>query len=111
MLCAAEQLAIIAKNPLNEKTRVTSVREYKFCPLIFYVFVQSGQNRHQTDVPQQFVAVPYPGILFGGGGGVQKIQLRKERTGIWGAVAPIVRDFGSCCNLVQEISFHIVKFS
>ena len=32
--------------------------------------------------------VAYPGILFAGGGGVQQIQLRTERTGIWGAVAP-----------------------
>ena len=29
----------------------------------------------------------YPGILFGEGG-VQQIQLRTERTGIWGAIAP-----------------------
>jgi len=31
-------------------------------------------------------SVAYPGILFRGG--VQQIQLRTERTGIWGAVAP-----------------------
>jgi len=29
----------------------------------------------------------YPGILFGAGG-AQQIQLRTERTGIWGAVTP-----------------------
>ena len=29
-------------------------------------------------------AVAYPGIFFGGEGGVQQIQLRTERTGIWG---------------------------
>ena len=44
------------------------------------------------------------------GGGVQQIQLRTERTGIWGR-SPLVRGSGSSCNLVQEISFHIVKFS
>ena len=33
------------------------------------------------------ISVVYPGILFGGGG-VQQIQLRTERTGIWGMVAP-----------------------
>ena len=32
-------------------------------------------------------AVAYPGIFFSGGG-VQQIQLRTERTGIWGAAVP-----------------------
>ena len=43
-------------------------------------------------------------------GGVQQIQLRTERTGTWGC-SPLVRGSGGSCNLVQEISFHIVKFS
>ena len=55
--------------------------------------------------------VAYPGILFGGG--VKQIQLRTEdrENGDLGAVAPIVRGSGGSCNLVQEISFHIVNFS
>ena len=36
---------------------------------------------------------------------------RTERTGIWGGGSPLVRGSGGSCNLVQEISFHIVKFS
>ena len=51
--------------------------------------------------------VAYPGILLVG---IQQIQLRTERTGIWGR-SPLVRGSGGNCNLVQEISFHIVKFS
>ena len=35
---------------------------------------------------------------------------RTERTGIWGR-SPLVRGSGGSCNLVQEISFLIVKFS
>ena len=46
--------------------------------------------------------------FFWGGG--QQIQLRTERTGIWGR-SPLVRGSGGSCNLIQEISFHIVKFS
>ena len=44
---------------------------------------------------------------------VQQIQLRTEdrENGDLGAVAPLVRVSGGRCNLVQEISFHIVKFS
>ena len=51
-----------------------------------------------------------PGILFGGG--VQQIQLRTEdRERGSGGGSPLVRGSGGSCNLVQEISFHMVKFS
>ena len=52
----------------------------------------------------------YAGILFGG---VQKIQLKTEdrEKGDLGAVAPLVTGSGGSYNLVQEISFHIAKFS
>ena len=52
----------------------------------------------------------YPGILFGG---VQQIQLRTEDRDKWdlGGGSPLVRGSEGSCNLVQEISFHIVKFS
>jgi len=45
-------------------------------------------------------------------GGVQQIQLRTEdrENGDLGAVAPLVRGSGGSCNLLQEISFHIVNF-
>ena len=43
-------------------------------------------------------------------GGFQQIQLRTERRRSWG-VSPLVRGSGGSCNLVQEISFHTVKFS
>jgi len=54
--------------------------------------------------------VAYPGIFFGG---VQQIQLRTEdrENGDLGAVSPLVRGSGGSCNLVQEISFHMVTFS
>ena len=59
---------------------------------------------HRQPLPQQWCTQEY----FGGEG-VQQIQLRTERTGIWGG-SPLVRGSGGSCNLVQEISFHIVKF-
>ena len=55
-----------------------------------------------------------PRNFFRGAGGVQQIQLRTEdrQNGDLGAVAPPpVRGSGGSCNLVQEISFIIVKFS
>jgi len=51
--------------------------------------------------------------MFDGGGGVQQIQMRtddRENVDL-GAVATLVRGSGCSCSLVQEISFHIVKFS
>ena len=48
----------------------------------------------------------YPGFL-GGGGKFNKGQ--RERGS--GDGNPLVRDSGGSCNLVQEMSFHIVKVS
>ena len=57
--------------------------------------------------------VAYPGILFGGGGGVSKNSVEdrgnRERGSEGGS--PLVRGCGGSCNLVQEISFRMVKFS
>jgi len=55
-------------------------------------------------------AVTYPGILFGG---VQQIQFEDRENGDLGTVAPypLIKGSGGSCNLVQEISFHIVKVS
>jgi len=51
---------------------------------------------------------------FCSGEGVQQIQFRTEdrENRDLGAVAgsPLVRGSGGSCNLVQEISFHVVKF-
>ena len=55
-----------------------------------------------SGVPRNFVR--------GGGGEVQQIQLRTEDRDLGGG-SPLVRGSGGSCNLVQEISFHIVKFS
>ena len=55
----------------------------------------------------------YPGILFGGGGGdsTNSVEDRGQKERRSGGFSLLVRDSGGSCNLVQEISFHIVKFS
>ena len=57
---------------------------------------------HISGVPRNFVR-----------GGVKQIQLKTEdrENGDLGGASPLVRGSGGSCNLVQEISFHIVKFS
>ena len=51
----------------------------------------------------------YTGILFGGGS-TNSVEDR-EKGGLGGGGSPLVRGYGGSCNLVKEISFHIVKFS
>ena len=62
--------------------------------------------------PKDIVStVAHPGIFFGGGW-FEQIQLRiEDRERGSGGGSPLVRGSGDSCSLVQEISFHIVKFS
>jgi len=57
------------------------------------------------------VSVAYPRILFGGGSSTNSVEVRAEdRERGSGGGSPLVRGSGGSCNLVQEISLHIVKF-
>jgi len=49
--------------------------------------------------------------FFFRGGGDSTNSVEDRENGDLGAVAPLVRGSGGSCNLVQEISFHIVTFS
>ena len=44
-------------------------------------------------------------------GGSNSVEDRGQRARGCGGGSPLVRDSGGSCNLIQEISFHIVKFS
>ena len=57
------------------------------------------------------VPVAYPEIFFGGGGSTISVEDRGQRGRGCGGGSPLVRGSGGSCNLVQEISFHIVTFS
>ena len=58
-----------------------------------------------------FNSVAYPGILFwGGGNSTNSVEDRGQRERGPGGGSPLVSGSGSSCNLVQGISFHIVKF-
>ena len=61
----------------------------------------------------QLQAVAYPAILFAGeeGSSTNSVEDRGQRERGSGGGSPLVRGSGGSCNLVQEISFHIVKFS
>ena len=57
------------------------------------------------------LTVAYPGVFFGGGGSTNSVEDRGQRVRGSGGGSPLVRGSGDSCNLLQEISFHIVKFS
>ena len=60
--------------------------------------------RHTSGVPRNFVRV-------GWGGSTNSVEDRGQRERGSGDGSPVVRCSGGSCNLVQKISFHIVKFS
>jgi hypothetical protein len=57
--------------------------------------------------PVHFKAVAYPGIFFEGAS-TNSVEDRGQREWGSGGGNPLVRGSGGSCNLVQEISFHIV---
>ena len=64
---------------------------------------QSGQIPAASGVPRNFVR--------GRGGSKNSVEDRGQRERGSEGGSPLVRGSGGSCNLVQEISFHIVKFS
>jgi len=56
-----------------------------------------------SGVPRYFVR--------GGGGSTNSVEDRGQREQGSGGSFPLVRCPGGSCNLVQEISFHVVKLS
>ena len=71
------------------------------------IFLQRLEEAHikhllnTSGVPSNFVR----------GGSTNSVQDRGQRERGSGGGSPLVRGSGGSCNLVQEISFHIVKFS
>ena len=62
-----------------------------------------------ADVPVRVSGVPRNFVR--GGGSTNSVEDREQRESrSWGG-SPLVRGSGGSCNLVQEISFHVVKFS
>jgi hypothetical protein len=76
------------------------------------VLILRRSNCIVTTVRSQPVhPVAYPGIFYGGGGSTNSVEDIGQRERGSGGDSPLVRGSGGSCNLVQEMSFHIVKFS
>ena len=68
--------------------------------MLYGAAVELGQ-RTASGVPRNFVR----------GGSTNSVEDRGQRERGSGGGSPLVRGSAGSCNLVQEISFHIVKFS
>jgi len=79
--------------------------------VIGIVYKNSTAETHLHVSDMSICTVAYPGILFGRGGSTNSVEGRGKRERGSGDGSPLVRGSGGSCNLVQEISFHIVKFS
>ena len=69
-----------------------------------HIFHSSFMNLHYVNQwrTQEFCS---------GGGSTNSVEDRGQRELVSGGSSPLVKGSGGSCNLVQEISFHIIKFS
>ena len=65
-----------------------------------FIFFEWKKNKGQWRI-QEFCS---------GGRGGSTNSVEDRQNGDLGGGSPLVRSSGGSCNLVQEISFHIVKF-
>ena len=79
--------------------------------LVINTGVTSRQMKVLSLVKKKREPVAYPGIFFGCGGSTNSVEDRGQRERGSGVGSPLVRSSGGNCNLVQEISFHMVTFS
>jgi hypothetical protein len=74
-------------------------------------YVQSTSEQEQVKIRRP-AGSGVPRNFFRGGEGFNKLSGgQRTENGDLGAGAPQVRGSGGSCNLVQEISLHIVNFS
>ena len=91
----------------------SQIMSVDFCALAFYVALYFN-IRILAAASCQCVTLLISGVprnFFRGRGSTNSVEDRGERERGSGGGSPLVRGFGSSCNLVQEISFRMVKFS
>jgi len=104
----------VAQERVQQPSVLSTVENLQVCIQLCNVF---NQNILKTNLFEMYFvvfppSVAYPGILFGWGGGSKNSVEDRGQTewGCWGG-SLLVRGSGGSCNLVQVISFHIIKFS
>ena len=102
------------QNALNNETlmdpAINSVGQHKLWTICFIscIWQDRSENANKnSDTLQQWRTQEF----CSGGGSTNSVEGRGQRERGSGGGGPLVRGSGGSCNLVQEISFHIVKFS
>ena len=82
------------------------------CSLVYKYLGLSNKLHSVTSQKTVILASGIPrNFVRKGGGSTNSVEDREERERGSGGSSPLVRGSGGSCDLVQEISFHIVKFS
>ena len=89
-----------SSQPLTLQMDHNSYRRHPKAQVTLHFFLCSMMR--SSGVPRNFVW---------GGGSTNPVEDRGQRERGSGSGSPLVRGSGGSCNLVQEISFHMVKFS
>jgi hypothetical protein len=99
MVCSVHQMQCLYFHESDSSTHVRHIlhtRGYYYTTICENVMCSSG-------VPRNF--------FLGGGGSTNSVEDRGQTERGSGGGISLVRGSGGSCNMVQEISFHIVKFS
>jgi hypothetical protein len=87
---------------LKEKRITTSSQPILYLPTFLSFLFQLYLTSWPSGVPRNF---------FSGGGSTNSVEDRGQRERGSGGGSPLVRGSGGSCNLIQEISFHIINVS
>jgi hypothetical protein len=75
---------------------------------------EGNKNYYRVNFKEPFFAGKTSGVprnFFRGGGSTNSVEDRGQRERGSGGGSPLVRGSGGNCNLVQEISLHIINVS
>jgi len=83
---------------------------HRIIPVSFKDLV-TGNPSTSMEVFISYEPMAYPEIFSGGEASTNSVENRGQRERGSGGGSPLVRGSGGSRNLVEELSFHIVKFS
>jgi len=72
---------------------------------------ESASSSHISSTTVRITKKQWRNQEFFSGGSTNSVEDRGQKQRGSGGGSPLVRGSGGSCNLVREISFHIVKFS
>ena len=96
---------------LLRKTQVFGQRKYRCLWIVWTPLIGSRGGLDKKSDVLCATASGVPRNFVWRGGSTNSVEDRRQRERGSGGGSPLFRGSGGSCNFVQEISFHIVKFS